>query len=120
MPDRKTNRIRIDAILNAIRKGEYDDKLPDIRAAVDGRIEHKRQEVLAMVKEVYGEGFEVAPSLTAAQRLQRAGGVLVKSAGAGPAPDPAPETELPTEQGTPDDETGMESRSPIIGPFNPS
>lgn len=59
MPERKQNRVRIDAISNAIRKGEYDDKLKDLRAAIDARLDHKRQEVLTLVQEVYGEDYVV-------------------------------------------------------------
>ena len=132
MPDRKTNRIRIDAILNAIRKGEYDDKLPDIRAAVDARLEHKRKEVLSLVQEVYGEGYTVISKRSVpvtAMSSQRGNTMTIESAGRGPvveddAPvtDPlGPEPQTPPIPQAPEgpDDRGIESRSPIIGPHNP-
>lgn len=61
MPEqrKRPTRTRIDTILNAIAKGEYDDKLSDIRDTVEARYAEKRAEVLEKVKEVYGPEFEI-------------------------------------------------------------
>lgn len=130
MPDRKQNRVRIDAILNAIKKGEYDDKLPEIKSSVEARQEFKRQELLSLVQEVYGQDYTIAP--------QRPNGMIPR----GPRSDIKPHTSPPSDAigevgGTvvqdalgedsdfvptaPEgpDHRGFESRSPIIGPFNP-
>jgi hypothetical protein len=56
---RKSHRPRIDAIVNAIVRGDYDDKLGDIRRAIDTRNEARRDAVLAQVREVWGEDAEV-------------------------------------------------------------
>lgn len=129
MADRKTNRIRIDAILNAIRKGEYDDKLADIRESVNARLEHKRQEVLVLVQEVYGEGFTVVSKRArgASPVTFASGGGVVRSAA--PGPQSVSETaielsgeelegpvEVPLVEGGGEE---IESHSPIIGPYNP-
>lgn len=52
---RKPSRPRIDAILNAIVRGDYDDKLKDLRDAIDKRNENRKAQVLALVHEVYGD-----------------------------------------------------------------
>lgn len=122
MPDRKPNRVRIDAILNAIRKGEYDDKLPDIRAAIDARLDYKRKEVLKLVQAVYGDEYSVTLHRPKADIPQIKSGRFV-DANAEPVPlssaqdseETAPES---IDNGA--DGQGYESRSPVIGPFNPS
>lgn len=58
-PQRKPRRPRIDAIINAIVKGEYDDRLGALRDAIDKRNEARREDVLALVHEVYGENATV-------------------------------------------------------------
>lgn len=52
---RKPSRPRIDAIINAIVRGDYDDKLKDLRDAIDKRNENRKAQVLALVHEVYGD-----------------------------------------------------------------
>lgn len=120
MPERKQNRVRIDAILNAIRKGEYDDKLSDVQGAVNARLEHKRKEVLALVQEVYGEGFVVSQKPAP---LPNPGGISFRSGGSGPSPESpdatTPDDSPPVVELT-EEEKDLESRSPIIGPHNPA
>jgi hypothetical protein len=55
----KPRRPRIDAIINAILKGEYDDQLGNLRTAIDRRNEARRADVLALVHEVYGENVSI-------------------------------------------------------------
>lgn len=124
MPDRKQNRVRIDAISNAIRKGEYDDKLNDLRAAIDARLEHKRQEVLTLVQEVYGAEYVVAAKRPTFGNSGAASmtPIELRSGGGAPPPDEEPpasdalgaDPEIPGGSGgAAADE--YESRSPIIG-----
>lgn len=123
MPDRKQNRIRIDAITNAIRKGEYDDKLGVLRSAIDDRLAFKKQEVLSLVQEVYGEGFTVTQQFQGGG-LIRGGGqdVLLQSASrsASPVADAPVADALGEDPEIPDAAPGdYESRSPVIGPYTP-
>lgn len=53
-------RPRIDAVLRHIEAGSYDDEIDRILAAVEKRREDRQQAVLKMVKQVYGEDFDVA------------------------------------------------------------
>lgn len=124
-PERPTQRTRIDAILNAISKGEYDDKLVEIREAVQGRYDKKKAEVEALVKEVYGEDYAVVPKRDANVRVESSspsaplpeGFVDITdqltsealSAGVTIEGDGAPHT------GPPEEDPNIESRSPIIG-----
>lgn len=129
MADRKQNRVRIDAIANAIRKGEYDDKLKNLRDAIDARLDHKRQEVLTLVQEVYGEDYVVTTKRGNAFMGSSASVVPpieLRSGSSLRGGDPLPDDESP-----PDDVLGAdppipsgnggsaadeyESRSPIIG-----
>lgn len=57
---RKPSRPRIDAILNAIVRGDYDDKLKELREAITQRNELRKSQVLALVREVYGDEAEIA------------------------------------------------------------
>lgn len=123
---RKTQRVRIDAITNAIRKGEYDDQLPQIRAALEDRLAHKRAEVEKLVAEVYGDDYTITP--------KRAEMTVPPSVAAAPPPpegwvdntaDLAPEAQQAgtvtvqgegvVHTGDPEDDPAFESRSPIIG-----
>jgi hypothetical protein len=52
-------RVRIDAIVNAIKRGEYDDRLGEIQEAITARNEERQEHVLKLVKEVYGNDFVV-------------------------------------------------------------
>lgn len=50
----RSRRVRIDAIINSIVKGEYDDKLPELKAAIDERNKARQDDVLKLVAEVFG------------------------------------------------------------------
>lgn len=52
-------RPRLDAVLRHIENGSYDDEIDRIIAAVEGRREARQEAVRQMVKEVYGEDFDV-------------------------------------------------------------
>lgn len=52
-------RPRLDAVLRHIENGSYDDEIDQIIAAVEGRREARQEAVRQMVKEVYGEDFDV-------------------------------------------------------------
>jgi hypothetical protein len=56
---RKAHRPRIDAIINAILRGDYDDQLVNLRTAIDRRNEARREDVMALVHEVYGDSASV-------------------------------------------------------------
>lgn len=122
MPDRKPNRLRIDAILNAIRKGDYDDKLADIRAAVDARLDHKRKEVLKLVQEVYGDEYSVTLQRPKADIPPIKSGRFVNADAAPVTSAFGQDAEISGDDSASEDSDpqGIESRSPIIGPFNPS
>lgn len=62
MADKRAQRVRIDAICNAVRRGEYDDKLSDLQTALDERRKELQNDLLARVKEVYGEDFAILPA----------------------------------------------------------
>ena len=68
---RKPNRPRIDAIVNAIGRGDYDDKLKDLRDAIDKRNEARRADVLALVHEVYGDNVTITQPREAIERSGR-------------------------------------------------
>lgn len=97
-------RIRIDSIINAIKKGEYDDRLSDIETAITERNVERQMHVLALVKEVYGNDFTVTkpgenrnPFIEKEQERRAA-------ADPPPAPEPAPPAEpAPGEAPTPPD-----------------
>lgn len=113
-------RQRIDIVIKGIKKGDYDDKLGQIQAAVENRQEHKRAQVLAKVVEVYGENYTIVPkdetvSKTSSQKKKPFNLY-------GPSADEGQEVS-PLEIDPPDeefDEKDIESRSPIIGPYDPS
>jgi hypothetical protein len=73
-PRKRPARVRIDAIINSIKKGDYDDKLGDIKEAVALRYAEKRQELQERVLEVYGPDYEITekpspnPFISKAQR----------------------------------------------------
>lgn len=52
-------RPRIDGFINAIRRGDYDDKLSEIRGAVNDRYDQKKAEVAELVREVYGDEAKI-------------------------------------------------------------
>lgn len=54
MAQNSQRRTRIDAIINAIVKGEYDDKLPELKAAIEERNKDRQDDVLKLVAEVFG------------------------------------------------------------------
>jgi isopentenyl diphosphate isomerase/L-lactate dehydrogenase-like FMN-dependent dehydrogenase len=122
MTERKSHTVarrqRIDIVIKGIKKGDYDDKLGQIQAAVENRQDHKRAQVLAKVFEVYGENYTIVlkdetVSNTSSQK-KKPFNIY------GPSED---EASSPLETDPPDeelDEKDIESRSPIIGPYDPS
>lgn len=58
MSDRRP---RLDAMLRAIEEGKYDDDLSEIKAAIQSRLEHRKEAVMKMVAEVFGEEHEIVP-----------------------------------------------------------
>lgn len=58
-PARKPHRPRIDSIVNAIVRGDYDDKLIDLTKAILQRNEARKAAVLQLVREVYGPDSDV-------------------------------------------------------------
>jgi hypothetical protein len=118
--DTVARRQRIDTVIKGIKKGDYDDKLGQIQAAVENRQEHKRAQVLAKVVEVYGENYTIVPkdetvSKTSSQRKKPFQLYGEPDEGEGVSP-------LEIDQVDPEelDEKDIESRSPIIGPYQPS
>jgi hypothetical protein len=115
-------------IVQQIQDGDHDDKLAEIRAAVEGRYVEKRDEVLALVKEVYGDNYYVAentPNLTTptvepdlptptvgdpfAQPVE-----IISAPGPGGAVEPAaPEANIQPDPMS-DPEADIESHSPVI------
>ena len=86
---RKPNRPRIDAIVNAIVRGEYDDKLKDLLAAIDKRNEARKAQVLALVHEVYGENVTITQPrmpIPLARELADLGGTFPPARSARPNP----------------------------------
>lgn len=57
--ENKTRRPRIDAVIRAIKEGSYDDKLNDLEDAIESRNDHRKEQVMKMVKRVYGEDYVV-------------------------------------------------------------
>lgn len=116
MSDQAKRRPRIDTILNAIKEGTYDDKLNDLQEALAARRKIKQEELLSLVQEVYG------PNATIVQQKQQLGAATIQSAGsrsfeaAGEGEPGKLQEDLSEEAEIPD----IESRSPVIGPFNPS
>jgi hypothetical protein len=109
---------RIDTVIKGIKKGDYDDKLGQIQAAVENRQEHKRAQVLAKVVEVYGENYTIVPKDETVFKTSSQG----KTFKLGGEPDEGNQVS-PLEIDPPDeelDEKDIESRSPIIGPYDPS
>jgi hypothetical protein len=117
---------RIDTVIKGIKKGDYDDKLGQIQAAVENRQDHKRAQVLAKVFEVYGENYTIVPkdevvskTSSGSKRFHFADGETIVT-------DQSPESDegnqvspLEIDQVDPEelDEKDIESRSPIIGPY---
>jgi hypothetical protein len=48
-------RPRLDAMIRAISDGKYDEELDEIIAAINGRVDSRKKEVMRMVREVFGE-----------------------------------------------------------------
>jgi hypothetical protein len=116
--DTAARRQRIDTVIKGIKKGDYDDKLGQIQAAVENRQEHKRAQVLAKVVEVYGENYTIVPKDETVSKTSSQG----KTFKLGGEPDEGNQVS-PLEIDPPDeelDEKDIESRSPIIGPYDPS
>lgn len=54
-------RPRLDAMLRSIEEGRYDDDLSKITEAIDKRNEVRKEAVLRMVSEVFGEDHKIVP-----------------------------------------------------------
>lgn len=54
-------RPRLDAMLRAIEEGRYDDDLAKITQAINQRNETRKEAVLKMVSEVFGEDHSIVP-----------------------------------------------------------
>lgn len=52
-------RPRLDAMLRAIEDGKYDEELDSILEAIHNRVDHRKQEVLRMVRQVFGEDAKI-------------------------------------------------------------
>lgn len=123
-------RPRIDGIVNAIENGQYDDQLTVLQAALNARRKHRQDEVLALVKEVYGEHAQIALTKSFSQDVQTSRGSTPPGVlgpyrnGVQPlaeAPEnPVQVIEEPEVVEMPHEEAGpltqdYESRSPLIG-----
>ena len=53
-PRQAPRRPRIDGIISAIGRGEYDDKLGELRQAITDRNEARKEKVLEQVREIWG------------------------------------------------------------------
>jgi hypothetical protein len=117
MPERKPQRARIDGIVNAIKRGEYDDKLADLSDAIEDRRRDLREALLERIKEVYGVDYVVTKVQESAP-IWTPGGSHPFVSSPGPNQpvdvDSAPES-LPEPDDVPTD-GDYESRSPLIGP----
>lgn len=133
MPQPKRSaRPRLDAVVNHIKKGSYDDEIEQIKAAIDERNSMRRDAVMKLVKQVYGkdatviENGVVESSISKPARRQRPGGPpaateelpleLRAAEEAALAREAELEAEMAAQPADPsDEEAGIESRSPIIG-----
>lgn len=59
MAETSKRRPRIDAVIRAIKDGSYDDKLDELEKAIDSRNDFRKEEIMKMVKKVYGEDYVV-------------------------------------------------------------
>ena len=124
---KKESRPRLDAILRAIKDGRYDDDMGVLQGAINDRQRVRQEAVLQLVQQTFGDGYTVTaqrqnpvPTPPAAQPQN--GGALPEgwvdeTDKAVAAQEPTTTTVEATIEG--EDEEGIESRSPIIGPFNP-
>jgi ATP-dependent Clp protease ATP-binding subunit ClpA len=87
---------KMNEIVQYIAEGLLDDHLKTLRSAIDERNQHRQSQVIQTVKEVFGDDFIVTRHRpNQPQPFESTG------------PSALPED---------DDEAGIESRSPIIGP----
>lgn len=52
-------RPRLDAMIRAIEDGKYDEELDSILQAIHNRVDHRKKEVLRMVRQVFGEDAKI-------------------------------------------------------------
>lgn len=108
----RERRLRLDALLNQIADGRFDDELKRIEEAIQERQKERQDAVLGLVQEVFGANYSVtAPKDSVPDRLPE----VFRSS------EPTPDaSETPS---TARDDEGLgpnfESRSPIIGPYVP-
>jgi len=88
MPERKKpQRARIDAIIAAIKKGDYDDKLSDLSEAIELRNGERQAALREKVLEVFGPGFEITAKPHPNPFIGKAGRDKPREVPATPAPD---------------------------------
>jgi hypothetical protein len=132
-PAKKTSRPRLDAVIRHIKDGSYDDDMSQLKGAIEDRQRHRQDAVANMVKQVFGDDYEVVPSVQAplrpspfANTRPRPGGPVDPDLKAAEQAALEAEKRLAEELGaTPDPlgddpEEGIESRSPLIGSIDPS
>lgn len=54
-------RPRLDAIIRSISEGKYDDELSEILGAIQKRNNERKEKVMAMVNEVFGDDYKIVP-----------------------------------------------------------
>ena len=54
-------RPRLDAIIRSISEGKYDEELSEILGAIQKRNNDRKEKVMAMVNEVFGDDYKVVP-----------------------------------------------------------
>lgn len=52
-------RPRLDAVIRSIKEGKYDDELVEISNAINERIEQRKQAVMELVKQTFGENATI-------------------------------------------------------------
>jgi hypothetical protein len=111
-PARKAHRPRIDSIVNAIIKGEYDDKLIELTKAILARNEARKEAVMALVHEVYGNEAQIVdPSKGESVNFE---GVGVRFESRGTPPPRSNPFKEKAAQATPESESFDEPEVPSI------
>ena len=129
---RASSRPRLDAIVRAIKDGKYDDDMGVLMGAIQDRQRKRQEAVLALVHDTFGEDFIVQQKRANPGARGIPNGDVVLEAQAPETPEgwvdttadatsAAATTTTKVEQTVEgEDEDGIESRSPIIGPFQPA
>lgn len=123
---RAEHRPRIDAVLRAIKEGKYDDEMNILLGALQDRRSKRQEAVMALVHETFGDDYAVVPrgqraSVTRALHEPPPEGWEDTTAKVAVQEGEVVSSEGPSATMTIEgEEDGIESRSPIIGPVNPS